>query len=771
MTVLTPLLLVSVRSATGVTVSVTLPGGVGSVVPAGGVTVTVLLTEPLLAVTVATTVKTSLPPEGSVGTVTPLSKFATVTVGHTAAPLARQVTLVLFRPAAAGSRTTEPSAALGPALLSSIVYVVGSPALTVLTPLLLVSVRSATGVTVSVSVTLPGGVGSVVPAGGVTVTVLLTEPLLAVTVATTVKTSLPPEGSVGTVTPLSKFATVTVGHTAAPLARQVTLVLFRPAAAGSRTTEPSAALGPALLSSIVYVVGSPALTVLTPLLLVSVRSATGVTVSVSVTLPGGVGSVVPAGGVTVTVLLTEPLLAVTVATTVKTSLPPDGSVGTVTPLSKFATVTVGHTAAPLARQVTLVLFRPAAAGSRTTEPSAALGPALLSSIVYVVGSPALTVLTPLLLVSVRSATGVTVSVSVTLPGGVGSVVPAGGVTVTVLLTEPLLAVTVATTVKTSLPPDGSVGTVTPLSKFATVTVGHTAAPLARQVTLVLFRPAAAGSRTTEPSAALGPALLSSIVYVVGSPALTVLTPLLLVSVRSATGVTVSVSVTLPGGVGSVVPAGGVTVTVLLTEPLLAVTVAITVKTSLPPEGSVGTVTPLSKFATVTVGHTAEPVARQVTLVLFRPAAAGSRTTEPSAALGPALLSSIVYVVGSPALTVLTPLLLVSVRSATGMTGSVSVTVPVGVGSVVFGGRVAVTELLTEPLVAVTLALTVKVRVPPDGSVAIVNPLSKLATVTAGHTALPVARQVTLVLLRPAAAGSRITVPLAALGPLLVSTTV
>src|SRR5688572_678891 len=105
--------------------------------------------------------------------------------------------------------------------------------------------------------------------------------------------------------------------------------------------------------------------------------------------------------------------------------------------------------------------------------------------------------------------------------------------------------------------------------------------------------------------------------------------------RSAIGWTVSVSeaVLLPG-VGSVVPAGGATTAVLVTVPVVAVTVAVIVNVTVPPEGSVGITTPApSRRATVVdAGHTAPPVVPvHDAAVLLSPVAAGSVTMLPLAA--------------------------------------------------------------------------------------------------------------------------------------------
>src|SRR5438552_950944 len=149
-------------------------------------------------------------------------------VGLTATPAASHShSAVLLRPVAAGSLSVLLLAALGPLLTSVTVYVVLPPALTLVTPSVLVTARSATGPTVSVSVReLLVRSESVVPLGTVAVNVFATLPLVAVTLAVTVKLRLPPLGSVGTTTvPASRLAMLNwpapvpvVGHTAPPAA-------------------------------------------------------------------------------------------------------------------------------------------------------------------------------------------------------------------------------------------------------------------------------------------------------------------------------------------------------------------------------------------------------------------------------------------------------------------------------------------------------------------------------------------------------------------------
>ena len=85
----------------------------------------------------------------------------------------------------------------------------------------------------------------------------------------------------------------------------------------------------------------------------------------------------------------------------------------------------------------------------------------------------------------------------------------------------------------------------------------------------------------------------------------------------------------------------------VTFPLNAVTEAVIVKLMFPPLGSVGTTTvPASRFAMFNcpapapaVGHTAPPPGVQAPIAVFEsPAATGSRIVEPSAMLGPLLVS-------------------------------------------------------------------------------------------------------------------------------------
>jgi len=103
------------------------------------------------------------------------------------------------------------------------------------------------------------------------------------------------------------------------------------------------------------------------------------------------------------------------------------------------------------------------------------------------------------------------------------------------------------------------------------------------------------------------------------------------------------------GVGSVVPAGVVTPATLEIVPL-APAAPLSVKVTLPPEGSVGITIPApcsnATVAFPAAGHTAPPlVGPQLTPVMLKPVTAGSVSTELFAALGPLLVTTIVNVTG------------------------------------------------------------------------------------------------------------------------------
>src|SRR5271167_2109970 len=141
-------------------------------------------------------------------------------------------------------------------------------------------------------------------------------------------------------------------------------------------------------------------------------------------------------------------------------------------------------------------------------------------------------------------------------------------------------------------------------------VNPEAPPLPTAVNVSLVITAGRTSVTVAPVTLLGPLLLTTMVYVVVPPGITEVTPSVLLIARSACGVNVSVSVALLLlRFGSVTPAGAAILAVLVIVPVaLPATVALTVKVTLPPAGSVGTTMPAPCIsATVVfgaVGHAA-----------------------------------------------------------------------------------------------------------------------------------------------------------------------
>src|SRR3569623_292993 len=114
---------------------------------------------------------------------------------------------------------------------------------------------------------------------------------------------------------------------------------------------------------------------------------------------------------------------------------------------------------------------------------------------------------------------------------------------------------------------------------------HVPPPAPAQVQ-VQVSPAGKVSATVAPVAVLGPALFAVIVYAVLPPAVTVVTPSVLVIDRSALPPSVSVSVAeLLASVVSVTPPGADTVAVLLSVPVAeAEIVPLAVYVALPPLG-------------------------------------------------------------------------------------------------------------------------------------------------------------------------------------------
>src|SRR5260221_424875 len=122
------------------------------------------------------------------------------------------------------------------------------------------------------------------------------------------------------------------------------------------------------------------------------------------------------------------------------------------------------------------------------------------------------------------------------------------------------------------------------------------------------------------------------------PALTLAGPFL-VTTRSATGLTVVLTVLL-AGVGSVVPAGGLAVAVLVSVPLTAVTVPLMVNVTRRREGGVFFLFVFFARATLTVPLFFFPVAGPQRALLFPlPRGPLELKVAPPAADGPLLVSN------------------------------------------------------------------------------------------------------------------------------------
>src|SRR6185369_17716884 len=144
---------------------------------------------------------------------------------------------------------------------------------------------------------------------------------------------------------------------------------------------------------------------------VMARSADLAIVSESVAeLLPGVGSVTPAGAVTVAVFVRVPVAAaLMLADTVYVTLPPDGRF---TVVSLMLPLPLAVQVPPPAPTQVQVAVRLAGKVSATVTPLAFEGPALLAVIVYVTEPPAVAVVTPSVFVIARSAVLTIVSLSV-----------------------------------------------------------------------------------------------------------------------------------------------------------------------------------------------------------------------------------------------------------------------------------------------------------------------------------------------------------------------
>jgi hypothetical protein len=233
----------------------------------------------------------------------------------------------------------------------------------------------------------------------------------------------------------------------------------------------------------------------------------------------------------------------------------------------------------------------------------------------------------------RLALGVSVSVSVALLlPGTGSA--AAELIAAVLLSEPVApAAMLQLAMNVAVP---LTGRFTLLLMLPEPDAGQLAPPAPAQVQLQLSVPGNV-SVTVAPLTVFGPALLATIVYVTGNPGVPTVTPSVIVMPRLELKTSVSVSVALLlDGTGSATV--DVTEAVLLTDPVaLAAIVQLAVNVVLPPAGRL---TLLLMLPDPDAGQVAPPAPAQVQLQL-RAAGSVSVTIAPLAALGPALLATMV----------------------------------------------------------------------------------------------------------------------------------
>src|SRR5262245_10961429 len=191
------------------------------------------------------------------------------------------------------SSTTTPTAVEGPTLTTTVVKVMSVPAVTEPGLAVLLTCTSAEGAmgVVSVAVSSPG-VGSVVPTGGVAVAVLARVPMAScATVPVAMKVADAPAGR-STVVAMAPEPLVSP-QTPPSEALHVHVTPVSTAGKVSLTEAPVTVPGPALTTVIVYVSVSPAITLSTPSVFVTDRSAIrfAVTVTLPESLPGlGSGS-------------------------------------------------------------------------------------------------------------------------------------------------------------------------------------------------------------------------------------------------------------------------------------------------------------------------------------------------------------------------------------------------------------------------------------------------------------------------------------------------
>ena len=426
--------------------------------------------------------------------------------------------------------------------------------------------RSAVGTKVSMSVAeLFDADGSTMPAAGAEVAVLLTVPvalgLIAVVIA---NVAVVPAGRL-TVVLIEPLPEADV-QPAPALGVHVHEVKAAPAGWVSVNVVAGALDGPPLLTVTVYVVDCPGITEATPSVLVTARSARGVSVSTSVAeLFAAFVSVTPSGAETAAVLLSVPVAPAAMAVvTVKVAEAPTGrsTLLLIDPLPD-----AGHTAPPVVAHVHVIVDTPAGIASVTDAPSTLAGPELVTTTVYVVDWPGTAVEVPSVLLMVRSVCGVTTVTSVAeLLAGVGSVIEPGSVIAAVLVMVPVAeALTVAEMENVAVPPGTSV---TDADTLPLPDAGQEDPALAEQVQVAPESAAGTMSPTVAPVTVEGPGFEATTVYVTSVPGTTVLRPSVLVIDTSAVGVRVSMSLAeLLADTGSVTPAGACTVAVLVSDPV------------------------------------------------------------------------------------------------------------------------------------------------------------------------------------------------------------
>jgi len=216
----------------------------------------------------------------------------------------------------------------------------------------------------------------------------------------------------------------------------------------------------------------------------------------------------------------------------------------------------------------------------------------------------------------------------------GSFTPAGAVTVAVFASVPVaLLGTFPVAVKVTVPPARMF---TVALRFPAPDAGQLDPAEAAHVQVTPVSAAGNTSATVAPVTAVGPAFDAAIVYVTACPGTAPLDAL--VMPRSAVGVmTVLLSVALLFPAGSLVPAGAVTVAVLVIVPA-PLAVAVTVNVALPPLKRL-TLAPMLPLPLAGQLEPAEAAHVQVTELSC--AGKTSLTVAPTTALGPALLATIV----------------------------------------------------------------------------------------------------------------------------------